>query len=158
MDPINIAWFAGIFEADGNARVNIRTNGTSHGCIMSVTMIQKDVIEMIKERTELGTVLGPYGPTSAGNETWRWHCTDQRELARICLAVYPMLGSYKAGQISSIADYLYDHLPRAKNCIECGIEYMPNPFRGAASRSTRCSSTCNSRAYRRKKREASKAK
>lgn len=153
MNPIDIAWFAGIFEADGNARVNVRPDGTSHGCVMSVTMIQKDVIELIKERTGLGTVLGPYGPTSAGNETWRWHCTDQKELARICLAIYPMLGKYKASQISKIADYLYDHLPRARNCDECGEEYTPNSFRGSASRSMYCGQKCTSRAYRARKKK-----
>lgn len=151
MDPINIAWFAGIFEADGHGKVN-RSGGT-----ICVTMIQKDVIELIYERLQIGKVYGPYGPTSAGNETWRWQCTDRQELARICLGIYPLLGSHKGAQISKIANYLYDHLSKAKNCVECGIEYMPNSFRGSASRSIRCSRTCNSRAYRRKKREASKA-
>lgn len=154
MNPINIAWFAGIFEADGNARVNSRKDGTSHGCIMSVSMIQKDVIELIHARLGIGTVLGPYGPTSAGNPVWRWHCTDQRELARICLAIYPLLGQYKAGQICSIADYLHDHLPRAQNCEHCGDEYMPNPFRGSAKRSKYCKPSCNSKAWKLRQKNA----
>lgn len=148
MDQVNIAWFAGIFEADGNARISSRRDGTVHGCVMSVTMIQKDVLELIKERTGLGYVLGPYGPTSAGNPTYKWQCTDRKELARICLAIYPLLGKYKSGQIETLSEYLYDHLPRMKVCIQCGKGYMPNPFRGSASRSKYCESKCVKKAYK----------
>lgn len=151
MNPIDIAWFAGIFEADGNGRVNIRPNGTCHGANITVTMIDKECIDRIHARLGIGNVYGPYGPTTAGNLTWRFQITDRQELARICLGIYPLIGPKKGSQIVKIADYLYDHIPRPRNCEHCDGEYTPNGFRGSASRSKYCSPNCVKNAYRKRK-------
>lgn len=148
MNPIDIAWFAGIFEADGHGKVN-RSGGT-----ICVTMIDKECIDRMKSRLGIGNVYGPYGPTSAGNSTWRYQITDRQELARICLGIYPLIGPKKGAQIAKIADYLYDHLPRAQICESCGGEYIPNSFRGSASRSKYCKQSCNSKAFRKRRRES----
>lgn len=142
MDPVDIAWFAGLFEGEGNARV------ARSGGMMTISMTDKDVIDMIPQRIFLGKIYGPYGPTTSGKDVWRWQLTDREGLARLCLAIAPLLGQRRKDQLMIISNYLYDHLSRPQNCINCGIKYTPNNYRGSASRSIYCSSKCNKASWR----------
>lgn len=147
MNPIDIAWFAGIFEADGHGKVN-RSGGT-----ICVTMIDKECIDRMSSLLGIGNVYGPYGPTKAGNPTWRFQITDRKELARICLGIYPLLGPKKGAQIAKISEYLYDHLPHPQKCENCKEDFVANTFRGTASRTKYCSTSCLHKAFRKRKKE-----
>jgi hypothetical protein len=100
--PIDIAWAAGLIEGEGSIQVRKKANGAS----VVVQMTDEDVLKSMQSRLGIGTVNGPYGHagTSVRKPRWMWQIGHQRDVARLLLAITPMMGVRRREQIDRAVD------------------------------------------------------
>lgn len=118
MDTVDIAWVAGIVEGEGSI---VATSGSSSE--LKVLMTDEDVVRRLHEVTGLGNVYGPIFHKAGGKPLYAWKVARKRDLARVLLAIYPLLGERRQQQIGIVADRLLRL--RAKDertCRKCGAE------------------------------------
>lgn len=101
MTPFDIAWLAGIIEGEGS--FTIRPGGVQ----LKVAMTDRDVVERMHAVAGVGFVNGPY-ISKRGNRKplWRWDVHRSPDVARILLAIAPLMGERRRGQIEAAADKL----------------------------------------------------
>lgn len=99
MDQVDIAWVAGIIEGEGTFGYNGRKETTTSSKVQ-VIMTDEDIIRRLQSVTGMGRVSGPHGPYKPGYlPTWCWAIRVKRDLARIFLAIYPLLGERRREQL-----------------------------------------------------------
>lgn len=116
MDTIDIAWVAGVVEGEGAL---CATSGNSSE--LKVLMTDEDVIRRLHAVTGLGNVNGPIHHKNGGKPLFAWKVSNKRDLARILLAIYPLLGKRRQGQVATLADRLMRLRGRGEPyCRVCG--------------------------------------
>lgn len=100
-DPVDIAWVAGIIEGEGCFNIR-RTAGKYPLAICSVSMTDFDVIQRLHEVTGIGRV-GSLRVDKRGSQrkpTLNWTVAKKRDMARLMLAVYPLMGERRRKKIA----------------------------------------------------------
>lgn len=86
---MNLEWFAGYFEGEGN----IAFTGANSVCI-SVNSTDYDVLEKCVEATGTGSIWGPYKKQNGSHkDQWKWSITQSDQVCKILVSILPMLGS-----------------------------------------------------------------
>lgn len=117
MDKIDIAWLAGLIEGEGCIRVhNIRNPR------ITVEMTDKDIIDRLQSITESGSIAKRKKKQLHHKQAWTWSLCTREDVARVLLAIYPLMGERKKAQISKCADaFLSPRNPgKRKNLRPCG--------------------------------------
>lgn len=101
MTGVEIAWVAGIFEGEG-------TIGFSNASSVQVQvrMSDEDIVRRLKDVTGLGHVTGPYGGIGRNKPLWCWHVGAKRDVARLLLAVCPLLGARRRERVAEATERL----------------------------------------------------
>lgn len=100
MDMVDIAWVAGIIEGEGSFSLDGKTSGR-----ITVKMTDYDIIERLQTVTNTGTIYGPYKKAQAHHKpAWHWKVYDRREVARLLLAIYPLMGERRRERIAELTD------------------------------------------------------
>lgn len=106
MDAIDIAWFAGIFEGEGTIYLNDRGGKSKPSPIMRVRMCDEDIINRIQQVTGVGTVIKETNLTVNRKTIYVWQTGNKRNIARLLLAIAPLLGDRRKNRILELSDHL----------------------------------------------------
>ena len=146
-DPVDIGWIAGLIEGEGSILY------MKHNTIVNVSMTDEDVIRSIVDRLQIGSVVGPYRRDIPNRKPiWRWHIGDRRSVARLLLAIYPLLGNRRRIAVEKIVDEIHElnKYLEPRSCKECGESFQPNSFY-SARRQVFCGIPCNQKWHRRER-------
>lgn len=126
MTPVEIAWVAGIIEGEG-CITGFHKSPISG--LLAVKMTDEDVVRRLAEITGVGNVTGPL---SGGNRStkpiWAWRITNRKDLARVLLAIAPLMGERRRARIAEMAERL--SLARHRSLIApCGTRSGANRHR-----------------------------
>jgi hypothetical protein len=99
MSQADIGWLAGIVEGEGSFKTNGRT-----GIALEVAMTDQDVVQRLQDVTGVGRVNGPYWAKKSTKPYWTWTVGKKAALARLVLAIYPLLGSRRQGRVADLLD------------------------------------------------------
>lgn len=101
MDSIDCAWVAGILDGEGCFTfVNQQTTVTP---LISVAMSDFDTIERLLEVTGVGHIT-EYKVPSGRKPMSRWCVSNRRDVARILLAIYPLMSRRRQGRIAELTE------------------------------------------------------
>lgn len=145
-DPIYIGWIAALIEGEGSVLFM-----KSHA-IVNISMTDEDVVRSIVDRLDIGRVTGPYIRDTPQKPIWRWTVSDRKSIARLLLAIYPLMGVRRRVAIEKIIDEIHElnRFLRPRPCKECNNLFQPNSFY-SARRQIFCGIPCNQKWHRRKR-------
>ena len=141
-DQLTIGYLAALIDGEGH----IKTGKTQVS--VSVTSTDLDIVERAHQMSGIGTIQGPYQYDPKRKPSWRWSIDNRKDIARLLLAITPLLSARKTEHVMAAAEYLFDHICRKKPCAVCGEMYQPSSHRGAWAKSKYCGQSCNDKAYR----------
>lgn len=148
-DQLTIGYLAGLIDGEGHIKV------AATEVQLTVTSTDYDIVERAHQMSGIGHINGPY-PLKSGKQRWNWAVANRSELARLLLAIYPLMSARRQAKIALATDYLAERTNRKpKNCVVCEQEFSPSTFRGAYVKAKYCSSPCRDRAYKIRRKEAS---
>ena len=100
-DTVDIAWLAGVLE--GECCFSYKSSGS----VVVVVRTDQDIIERLREPTGIGTINGPVAPQKSHHKpSWRWQVSQKQDVARLLLAVYPLMGERRKATIAKLTDRL----------------------------------------------------
>lgn len=116
-DSIDIAWMAGIIEGEGCIRTRRGLNPS-----VVVEMTDKDIIDRLHFINNGGSVSERKKKQDHHKQSWSWSLCSRQEVARLLLAIYPLMGQRKQHQISECTDaFLKPRNPGKKKSLRpCG--------------------------------------
>ena len=92
----NLAWCAGFFEGEGTIIYGDSHTGPFR---IKVSSTDLDVLELLKTRSGVGFVHGPYPPKGFGvKEYWTWTCNGKLAV-EFMLTIQPMLGTRRSSRL-----------------------------------------------------------
>lgn len=108
-------WLAGIIEGEGyikgiRRRKNVDSNISSDVGI-HVQMTDKDIIERVYRLSGVGSITGPYWPSKATKEVWRWQVCNRRDVSIVLFRIIHLLGERKkiqADRVIGLIELSYD--------------------------------------------------
>jgi hypothetical protein len=102
MTSEDIYWVAGILEGEGCFSFD-----NKYGRKVTVNMTDEDIILRLQAATGLGRVYGPYNHSNGAHKVYyRWVVADRPSLARLLLAVYPLMGTRRQAKIATLVEAL----------------------------------------------------
>lgn len=116
MDPMHIAWVAGIIEGEGCISMH-REAGWS----VRVSMTDEDVIQRCHAFTGMGTLRMSEPRGSQTKRVYTWSVLDKRSVARLLMAIYPVLGRRRREAVSRLSEVLVS--ASFGLCTLCGRRY-----------------------------------
>lgn len=121
MRDTDIAWLAGIIEGEGTIIIpsdkKLQVN-------IIVGMTDKDVVQRCHEITGIGTFRSSW--TKQGNkQNYKWCVYKQKDVARILLAIVPLMGERRKKRIEEAAEIFHERF-RWRNCPACEILFQPS--------------------------------
>lgn len=104
-DQFDIAWLAGIIEGEGC--IDSQTlNGNQ--ARVRVSMVDEDIIRRLESLTGIGHVRKSSAkPRSEHHkQAWEWYVNDRKSVARLLLAIYPIMGKRRQASIAVALEQL----------------------------------------------------
>ena len=103
MDPVDVAWLAGLLEGEGSfMRLKRQGGRPDHGRV-SVFMTDRDVLERVVAITGCGNVRQVVNRGNLGSKPiFCWMTSRLRDVETICLAVRPFMGVRRTAAIDSV--------------------------------------------------------
>ncbi|MCA1843275.1 MAG: hypothetical protein LC792_08815 [Actinobacteria bacterium] len=114
MDMVDIAWLAGLVEGEGTI---VLPSAYPNSVALTVFMTDQDVLLHALDVTEAGSVRGPYfdkRPGSKRKPIYKWSVTGRQEVARILLAIYPLMGERRKQRIADATMRLANNRARMR--------------------------------------------
>lgn len=106
MDPVEAAWFAGLFEGEGCITRTTRHNRWGDDLYyytLKVNMTDEDVVRKISRVTGYSSLYGPHQPRGSGTKPyWVWECQNRAEMIRILTAIRPHLGQRRGERADEV--------------------------------------------------------
>jgi hypothetical protein len=104
MSEIELGWLAGIFEGEGTI---VLPPAQRRHVTMSLNSTDRDVIERLVAVTGVGHIYGPFAndhqtavmSASGKKPIWRWTVSRRAEVARLLLAMYPLLSDRRQKRV-----------------------------------------------------------
>lgn len=116
IDPIDAAWLAGIIEGEGTFTLN-----SGKYVQVSVMMADRDIVERCRQVSGLGTVNGPIDHPRSRKPLFTWDVSNKRDIARLLLLIYPLLGERRRARVAEIVGPLSALRGRDEaRCRSCG--------------------------------------
>ena len=91
MDPIQIAWAAGLYEGEGTVRRQLE-----------IEMTDQDVINRFRDIMDCGDVT--YRERPNVKPAWRWRAGNKRDVSRCLTLMLPFFGNRRAYKALNILD------------------------------------------------------
>lgn len=143
-----IYYIAGLLDGEGSF-----TSSQKHS-YMELSLTDEDLILKCKEYLQIGNVRGPYQRAQNRKPFWVWHVAKTKDLARLVLAIYPLMSSRRQEQIEK----MYEHMSKTSKtmnvvpCEICGV-FCQKRGTGRGGKRTRfyCSDKCKNAIYNRRK-------
>lgn len=89
MDSIDAAWFAGLFEGEGN----IQNAKGSNGVVLRINMTDLDILERVQKVTDAGNIYGPFKNGDKGvKPIWHWAIQYSPDVVRLLQIMRPFFG------------------------------------------------------------------
>lgn len=115
MSQVDIGWLAGLIEGEGcvhrkrNFKPKYPLSKYAPSPIIAVQMVDEDIIRRLAEVTGVGNIRGPYcSKTALGKQPrWDWRVAKKRDVARLLLAIYPLLGQRRREQTAALVRECY---------------------------------------------------
>jgi hypothetical protein len=105
MTQVEIGWLAGLFEGEGTISIPRSTPKKSRsGVALRVVSTDCDVIERVRDVTGVGYVYASMPPLR--KPYWTWVVQLKRDVARLLLAIYPLMGTRRQHKIAEAAEVL----------------------------------------------------
>ncbi|MGY3482276.1 hypothetical protein ACVW1C_000159 [Bradyrhizobium sp. USDA 4011] len=107
IDPIMLAWAAGIIEGEGSIYSNVRTQLPTRGRNMHhrvrVVMSDRDVVTRLRDVFDIGRVV-PYSNTQGlgKKQLYRWEAARRADVVAVCDEIYPFMGERRRAQIDRL--------------------------------------------------------
>lgn len=130
MNQIDIAWMSGIIEGEGC----ITSDGNTK--YLQVWMNDKDVIDRLHAITGMGNIRTRPGTNFIQHG---WVVNKKKDLFRLFLAIYPMMGERRQAKISQAVDELYSN-------VHCTCFHCKTNFVSLDRKRKYCSNLCMKRA------------
>lgn len=122
-NQIDIAWLAGIIEGEGCINISKPNKGNSnYYARLNVKMTDYDVLAKA-QRIFGGSIKGPE-IQDRKKPAWSWQVANRKDLARILLAIVPLMGERRSAKILEAAYVLHEAL-RPRLCVYCDLSYLP---------------------------------
>jgi hypothetical protein len=99
IDPMNLAWVAGIIEGEGSFMVKHR--GNSPTAEVSISMTDEDVLLRVQRVTGLGRLYGPY-VRGRSKPTWYWRISRINDCILFGELMWPLMGQRRKAQIETM--------------------------------------------------------
>lgn len=116
MGEMSIAWIAGIIEGEGCISVLQKREDYP---VITVQMTDEDIITRLKNLTGVGTICIVTKKDPKHKQPYKWTVCGRKNVARILLAIYPLMGSRRQLTIATAVDRLLRPY-RHKLVAECG--------------------------------------
>lgn len=127
MNAVDIAWLAGIIEGEGT--ILIPQNAGRHYPSVRVRMTDKDIIYGLQSITGMGNViLGEKPKEDHYKQSWQWHVCKRQDVARLLLAIVPLMGERRTARILEAAEALARNY-RKRIVASCGTRSGYNRHR-----------------------------
>jgi hypothetical protein len=118
IDLIDAAWLAGIIEGEGTFSLN-----SGKYPQVSVMMADRDIVDRCHTVTGFGTINGPINHPRSQKPLFTWQVSRKRDIARLLLLIYPMLGERRQRRVAEIVGPLAELRGRDEaRCRTCGAE------------------------------------
>ena len=112
MTSEDIAWVAGIFEADGSLYVDKNGKGGTAFPCLAIGMTDEDTIQKLKTTIGVGDVQGPYpGATDNRKPYWRYRLRNKDAVEKLCELMLPWLSKRRTAKVHEILHFI-DMSPR----------------------------------------------
>jgi len=141
---LDIGYIAGLLEGEGC--FSLRLQGSPR---VVIGMTDEDTILKIPALLGIGYVSGPYCKGQGRKDVWEWHVGGYKAVARLLLAVYPLMSKRRQQKIYEVVDILKQRSSPI-NCEGCNGIIR---FQDRLKKNKRyCSRPCNMRHYMKEKR------
>jgi hypothetical protein len=160
LNPIDVAWFAGLFEGEGCIH---RPNSTV--CHISIRMTDRDIVERAEALFPMPNGIRCYKQNGGlgTKPLYEWNIARHAEVVRILGLILPYLGTRRTGRALALMEYIANRpgqgsFERNKTHCPKGHEYTPeNTYRSPCGRGGRMCRICIQDRNRRKSSERSEA-
>jgi hypothetical protein len=116
LDPLQVAWAAGLIEGEGCIQASVRSQTASQGRYLHhrvrVVMADRDVVERLVAVFGIGKA-SPYFPkTGLGTKPlFRWDASRRADVIMVCDAIYPWMGDRRRAAIDNLRRLLIENPP-----------------------------------------------
>lgn len=110
MKALDIAWLAGLFEGEGAIIFSKRDNGVR----IQINSTDHDVLVRAKDKTGCGFIYGPFDNGPNCKPLWHWQVQYAPDVARLLLAIGPMLCERRLARAGEAAERLARVTVRAR--------------------------------------------
>ena len=145
-DQLTIGYLAALIDGEGHIY-------SGHRAYVSVTSCDRDIVQRAFDMSRIGNIQGPYRHKNPNHsEYWVWMVSKHKDVARLLLAVAPLLSERKrTTQIIPMIDRLSAAILRPRSCDVCETIYTPRKYLTGTKTPKYCSGKCGSKAYRLRK-------
>lgn len=112
MTSVEIAWLAGLIEGEGC--ITTHRQGDTLSVRLALAMTDEDIVRRCQEMADCGSVR--HRPVPGHKDQWVWDVSARRDVARILLAIYPLMGERRKSKIGEVVE----HLPFRNRVAQCG--------------------------------------
>lgn len=148
-DQLTIGYLAGLIDGEGHFRMQ------KNQAYMSLEVTDKEIVDLAFSRSKIGKLYGPYLRKDGRKPMWRWRVSNDKELVRLMLAIYPLVCPRRQEQMIPLIDWISSRVPKLKECAnsKCNESFLPTGKSGNQINRLYCSQHCNYGAwyYRQKK-------
>jgi hypothetical protein len=96
LKPSELGWCAGLFEGEGSiVCYKMPNRKNSYRVSLSISMIDKDVLETFVEYLDVGKVKGPY-KTKNRKDRYTWEVQNFRDCLYVAKLLFPYLHERRA--------------------------------------------------------------
>lgn len=107
MDQLDIGWLAGIIEGEGYLKLSCPKGSSYCYPAIVVEMLDEDIINRLQDITGVGRIRKEPRPGRPNaNQMHVWKVSVKKDVARLLLAIYPLLGERKQNQVAALAPHL----------------------------------------------------
>ena len=94
----DIAWCAGLFEGEGTVVYGASHKGPLR---IKISSTDRDVLDLMRERSGVGSVSGPYEPNGFGKKPFHLWAANGHEAVGLLRKMQPLLGSRRSATVDS---------------------------------------------------------
>lgn len=113
MNACDIAWAAGLFEGEGSITCRKGSDGEIIQMVMSLTMVDEDVVERFCEVVGCGTVAQYFYGPNKDKIKYQWYTGKSDTVVRLFSELQPYLGKRRTNRgLEIIQAYYASRRPR----------------------------------------------
>lgn len=104
LSDVQLAWLAGLIEADGHIGIHVRKNNTERYKI-AVEMADEDVVTYCHKMTGVGTMLRYDRKPGKWKPTFKWQVQSTKDVVKVLKAIKPfVVSARKKAELQRVLD------------------------------------------------------